>query len=347
MNSPLPKVLHPICGLPMVTWPVRAALAAGAQRVVVVGGPDKALAPHLPERTALVTQPRARGTGDAVRCAAGHIDPGLPVVVLAGDVPLITAQTIEQLVAAHTAGGAAATMLTMRLEDPSGYGRVVRDEHGDVVRVAETKDPGEATLTELAIREVNTGVLCFDGAALLDVLGCLATDNAQGELCLPDTLPLLRASGRRVAAYETRDHAVCLGVNDQVDLADVRALAQRRIAEAHMRAGVTIVDPARTVIDADVRIGAGTVIEPGTQLEGRTAIGTGCRVGPHVTMRDSELGDGAGVLHSVLIGATVAAHTTVGPFAHLRPVAQDVLPWRPDAGRRQSQREHRALAGAA
>jgi bifunctional UDP-N-acetylglucosamine pyrophosphorylase/glucosamine-1-phosphate N-acetyltransferase len=287
-----------------------------------VGGPDKVLAPHLPERTALATQPEARGTGDALRCAAHHLDPGLPVVVLPGDVPLITARTIEQLLAAHSASGAAATMLTMRLDDPSGYGRVVRDEQGDVVRVAETRETGEATLTELAIREVNTGVLCFDGGALLEVLGGLSPHNGQGELYLPDTLPLLRASGRRVAAYETTDRADCLGVDDQADLAAVRAQAQCRIAEAHLRAGVTIVDPARTVIDADVRIGAGTVIEPGTQLEGRTAIGTGCQVGPHVTMRDSELGDGAAVLHSVLVGATVAARATIGPFAHLRPGAR-------------------------
>ena len=265
MNSPLPAALHPICGRPMVAWPVRAALAAGAHRVVVVGGPDRALAPHLPERTALVVQTEARGTGDAVRCAAGHIDGARPVVVLAGDVPLITADTLAQLLVAHCASGAAATMLTMRLEDPTGYGRVVRDERGDIVRVAETRRPGDATLTELAIREVNTGVLCFDGAALLDVL-----DSAQGELRLPDVLPLLRAAGHRIAACETADHAVCLGVDDQADLAEVRALAQRRIAEEHLRAGVTIVDPARTVIDADVRIGAGTVIEPGCQLEGRT-----------------------------------------------------------------------------
>jgi bifunctional UDP-N-acetylglucosamine pyrophosphorylase/glucosamine-1-phosphate N-acetyltransferase len=322
MNSPLPKVLHPICGLPMVSWPVRAALDAGAHRVVVVGGPDRALGPHLPERTALATQPEARGTGDAVRCAAEHIDPAKPVVVLAGDVPLITADTIADLVQAHVAGGTAATMLTMHLDDPTGYGRVVRDEHGDILRVAESKEPGDATLSELVIREVNTGVLCFDGDALLEVLGCLAPDNAQGELYLPDTLPLLRAAGRRVSAFQTTDPAVCRGVNDQIGLAEVRALAQRRIAEAHLRAGVTIVDPARTIIDADVRIGAGTVIEPGTQLEGRTTIGAGCHVGPHVTMRDSELGDGATALHSVVVGAAVAARATVGPFAYLRPGAR-------------------------
>lgn len=325
MNSPLPKVLHPICGRPMVAWPARAALDAGAHHVVVVGGPDRALAPHLPERTALAVQASPRGTGDAVRCAADHIDRTRPVVVLAGDVPLITAETIARLVEAHAASGAAATMLTMRLEDPSGYGRVVRDERGDVVRVAETKEPGDATLIELAIREVNTGVLCFDGAALLDVLGSLEAENAQGELHLPDTLPMLRAAGHRVAAYESDDPAVCLGVNDQIGLADVRALAQHRITQGHLRAGVTIVDPARTVIDAEVRIGAGTVIEPGSQLEGRTTIGAGCAVGPHVTIRDSELGDGASILHSVAIGAAVAARATVGPFAYLRPGARTTI----------------------
>jgi bifunctional UDP-N-acetylglucosamine pyrophosphorylase / glucosamine-1-phosphate N-acetyltransferase len=301
MNSPLPKVLHPICGRPMVAWPVHAAHDAGAHRVVVVGGPDRALAPHLPERTVLVTQREARGTGDAVRCAAEHIDPARPVVVLAGDVPLITAETVARLVEAHDASGAAATMLTMRLEDPTGYGRVVRDERGDVVRVAETKNEGDATLSELAIREVSTGVLCFDGAALLAVLG-------SHEIRLP--------VGQRVATYESDD---ATAIKNQVDLARVRALAQRRIAEAHLRAGVTIVDPARTVIDADVRIGAGTVIEPGCQLEGRTMIGAGCQVGPHVTMRDSELGDGASILHSVAAGAAIAARAKVGPFAYLRP----------------------------
>jgi bifunctional UDP-N-acetylglucosamine pyrophosphorylase/glucosamine-1-phosphate N-acetyltransferase len=171
-------------------------------------------------------------------------------------------------------------------------------------------------------RVTSTGVLCFDGAALLEVLGSLEADNAQGELYLPDTLPLLRAAGQRVAAHETTDPAVCLGVNDQVGLAEVRALAQRRVAEDHLRAGVTIVDPARTVTDVDVRIGAGTVIEPGCQLEGRTTIGEACHVGPHSTIRDCELGDGAAVLHSVAIGATIAARATVGPFAYLRPGAR-------------------------
>jgi bifunctional UDP-N-acetylglucosamine pyrophosphorylase/glucosamine-1-phosphate N-acetyltransferase len=321
MRSPLPKVLHPICGRPMVGWPVRAALDAGAHRVVVVGGPDRALEPHLPEGVDLAVQREARGTGDAVHSAAAHIDPDRPVVVLAGDVPLITPATIAGLVDAHAAAGAAVTVLTMRLDDPAGYGRVVRDEAGEVLRVVETKAPGDATPAELAIDEVNTGVLCFDGAALLDVLGRLSADNAQGELYLPDAIGVLRGDGRRAAAHRTDDASVCLGVNDQADLAEVRAIAQRRVIAAHLEAGVTVVDPARTVIDVDAAIGAGTVIAPGCQLEGTVAIGRDCRVGPHVTARDVVLGDGVTVLHSVLAGAHVADRATVGPFAYLRPGA--------------------------
>jgi bifunctional UDP-N-acetylglucosamine pyrophosphorylase/glucosamine-1-phosphate N-acetyltransferase len=321
MRSPLPKVLHPICGRPMVGWPVRAALDAGAHRVVVVGGPDRALEPHLPEGVDLAVQREARGTGDAVHSAAAHIDPARPVVVLAGDVPLITPATIAGLVEAHTAAEAAVTVLTMRLDDPSGYGRVVRDERGAVVRVVETKAPGDATAEELAIDEVNTGVLCFDGAALLDVLGRLSADNAQGELYLPDAIGVLRADGLRAAAHITDDASVCLGINDQAGLAEVRALAQQRVIAAHLDAGVTVVDPARTVIDVDATIGAGTVIAPGCQLEGKVVVGRDCRVGPHVTARDVVLGDGVSVLHSVVVGARVADRATVGPFAYLRPGA--------------------------
>jgi bifunctional UDP-N-acetylglucosamine pyrophosphorylase/glucosamine-1-phosphate N-acetyltransferase len=322
MRSPLPKVLHPVCGLPMVNWPVRAALAAGAHRVVVVGGPDGVLEPHLPADVTFAVQAEARGTGDAVRCAAEHLDPERPVVILAGDVPLITAATIEELVTAHAVSGSAATMLTMRLDDPTGYGRVVRDEAGDVVRVAETKAAGDATAEELAIREVNTGVLCFDGAALLSTLDRLGTDNAQGEVYLPDALTLLRADGRRVGAHVTEDASVCLGVNDQAGLAVVRGIAQQRILAAHLDEGVTIIDPARTVVDVDVIVGAGSVLEPGTQLEGRTVVGRNNRIGPQSTLRDAELGEGVGVLHSVLVGCHVGDRVQVGPFAYLRPGAR-------------------------
>jgi bifunctional UDP-N-acetylglucosamine pyrophosphorylase/glucosamine-1-phosphate N-acetyltransferase len=350
MRSEVPKVLHELCGLPMGVWPVRAALAAGAGRVVVVDSPARPLATVLPEGVELVVQPEPNGTGGAVIAAAGAIDAGAPVVVLSGDVPLVSAAAITELVAAHEAGGtvlesggaaggeaggvggaaggeargvggAAATMATTVLDDPSGYGRVVRDARGAVAKVVETKAPGDASAAELEIREVNTGVYVFDGAALLAVLPRLTADNAQGEYYLPQALDLLRAGGAAIAAHVVDDPGLVLGVNDRVALAEVRALAQRAILERHMRAGVGIVDPASTWIDVDVEIGRDARIEPGTSLRGTTVVGAGATVGPHTTAIDSRIGDGASVRVSWLQDAEVGERASVGPFAYLRPGA--------------------------
>jgi len=321
MKSSVPKVLHPICGRPMILWPVAAALEAGAARVVVVDDPSRKLESVLPEGVTSAVQEQPRGTGDAVRAAAALIDPDAPVVVLAGDVPLITPAAIAELVAAHAAGGAAATMATMELEDPSGYGRVIRGADGAVERVVETKVAGDATPAELKIREVNTGVLAFDGRALLDALDGLDTDNAQGELYLPDVLPVLRAAGSRVGAHVLADPRLMLGVNDRVDLATVTGHAQQRINEAHMRAGVTFLDSASSVVDAGVEIGRDTVIEPFTCLRGTTRIGEDCRIGPSSTLIDSELGRGVTIRHTYADGALVEDGANVGPFAYLRPGA--------------------------
>src|SRR4051794_38413657 len=179
MRSATPKVLHPLCGRPLVAWPIAAARAAGASRIVVVDGPDRALEPHLPAGVDIAIQQEPKGTGDAVRAAAGHLHPEVPVLVLAGDVPLITAEAIDALVTAHNRAQAAATMATMVLDDPTGYGRVLRDLQGNVARVVETKSPGDASTEELAIQEVNTGIFCFDAAALIAALEELGTDNAQ------------------------------------------------------------------------------------------------------------------------------------------------------------------------
>ncbi|HWV84489.1 MAG TPA: bifunctional UDP-N-acetylglucosamine diphosphorylase/glucosamine-1-phosphate N-acetyltransferase GlmU [Capillimicrobium sp.] len=317
MRSRVPKVLHPICGRAMALWPVHAALEAGAGRVVVVGGPDRALEPVLPEGVVLAVQERPLGTGDAVRSAAPHIGADDTVVVLSGDVPLVTAAAIRALADAHEASGARATMATMVLDDPAGYGRVVRAADGSVERVVETKAQGDATEAELAIREVNTGVYAFHGGPLLEQLAALGNDNAQGEYYLPDVLPGLRPVG----AYVLDDPTLMLGVNDRVDLQEVRALAQQRIIDAHARAGVTFVSPATTVVDAGVRIGADTVVEQGCTLSGDTVIGEGCAIGPHTTIRDSAIGDDVTVRHSWLDGAEVEAGATVGPFAYLRPGA--------------------------
>jgi bifunctional UDP-N-acetylglucosamine pyrophosphorylase/glucosamine-1-phosphate N-acetyltransferase len=317
MRSRVPKVLHPICGRPMALWPVHAALEAGAGRVVVVGGPDRALAPVLPEGVILVVQERPLGTGDAVRSAAEHIDPDAPVVVLSGDVPLITAEAIRSLANAHESSGARATMVTAILDDPSGYGRVVRNEDGSVARVVETKTAGDATADELAIREVNSGLYAFAGGALVEQLAQLSNDNAQGEYYLPDVLPALAP----VQAHVLDDPTFMLGVNDRVDLQAVRAIAQQRVVDALARDGVTFVSPQTTVVDVGVRIGQDTVVEQGCTISGATTIGAGAHVGPHTTIRDSAIGDDVTVRQSYLDGAQLDAGATVGPFAYLRPKA--------------------------
>jgi bifunctional UDP-N-acetylglucosamine pyrophosphorylase / glucosamine-1-phosphate N-acetyltransferase len=310
MRSATPKVLHELCGLPMVLWPVRAALELGAERVVVVDSPERALAAVLPEGVRLAVQARPNGTGGAVAAAIEQIDaeegPGAaataPVAVLSGDVPLVDAEAIGGLIEAHLRSGAAATMASTILEDPNGYGRVVRDAAGAVQRVVETKREGDATDAERAIREVNTGIFVFAAEALRDALPRLSTENAQGELYLPQVLDLLRADGASVAAHVVEDERLVLGVNDRVALARVRALAQQAIHERHMRAGVGIVDPLATVIDVDVEIGQDTTIEPFTTIKGATKIGSGCTI-KHSYLLDCVLEDGA----------------SVGPFAYVRP----------------------------
>jgi bifunctional UDP-N-acetylglucosamine pyrophosphorylase/glucosamine-1-phosphate N-acetyltransferase len=321
MRSSLPKVLHPLCGRPLIAWPIEAARSAGAGKVVVVDGPKRRLAGHLPDDVVVAVQSEPRGTGDAVAAAAGEIGEGDTVVVTMGDVPLVDGETLTALVEAHDASGAAATMLTAELEDPTGYGRVVRDAEGQVERVVETKTAGDASEAELAIREVNTGIFAFDGDALKDALERLESDNAQGELYLPDVLPRLKEAGRDVGAHVATNPDVTRGINDRVDLARVRAIAQERINEAHMRAGVTLVDPRSAHIEAGVAIGADTVIEPDCVIRGATTIGDGVTIGAFTQVIDSEIGDGATVLRSHLQGARVDAEAIVGPFAYLRPGA--------------------------
>jgi bifunctional UDP-N-acetylglucosamine pyrophosphorylase/glucosamine-1-phosphate N-acetyltransferase len=319
MRSEIPKGLHPVCGRPMVHWPVLAAQEAGADKVVVVAGPDGALEGKLPDGVVLAVQPVADGTGGAVLAAADELRGAPAVVVINGDVPLVDSEAIGALVVAHRDAGAGATILTTHLDEPAGYGRVVRAADGTVERVVETKHEGDATADELAITEVNAGIYCFDGPALLDALPRIGTDNQQGERYLPDALALIRAAGGAVTAHVADDPAVVLGINDRVQLAEVSALAQRRIQRTHQHAGVTIVDPGSTHIEAGVMIGADTVLEPGTYLRGATAIGAGATIGPHSTLIDTTVGDGSTLVHAYATGATVHAGVSVGPFAYLRP----------------------------
>jgi bifunctional UDP-N-acetylglucosamine pyrophosphorylase / glucosamine-1-phosphate N-acetyltransferase len=322
MKSAVPKVLHPLCGQPLIAWPVAAARAAGAARVIVVDNPKRRLEEHLPDGVDIAIQQEPNGTGDAVAAAAAQIDPTATVVVINGDVALLTAEAIAKLVEAHEAAGAAGTMATMELDEPGAYGRVIRDSDGSVLRVAEAKaGSGDATPEELEIREVNTGVYAFDGGALIAALTTLDSDNAQGELYLPDVLPAMRKAGRTVAAHPIGDPDLTHGVDDRVDLAYATRIAQRRIHERHMLSGVTIVDPPSTRIDAAVEIGRDTVIEPFAQLHGETRIGQDTLIGAHSTLIDTTVGDSATIRHSYLTGARVDDGATVGPFAYLRPDA--------------------------
>jgi bifunctional UDP-N-acetylglucosamine pyrophosphorylase/glucosamine-1-phosphate N-acetyltransferase len=319
MLSATPKLAHDLCGRPLLHWPVAAARAAGAARVVVVVADETPLDGLIPEDVVIARQASANGTGGALLAAAAEIDRGGPVIVLAGDVPLLEAALLEELVAAHEQSGAAATMVTTVLDDPRGYGRVVRDGTGMVERVVETKHEGEASAAELELHEVNTGVFAFAPDAVLEALAKVAPVG--DEIYLPWALPLIREAGGLVETVSADDPGLLMGVNDRAQLAVVRAEAQRRIHERHMLAGVTVVQGASTSIDWAVEIAPDTVIEPCTQLLGDTRVGAGARIGPHTTVIDSLLGDGVRVVHSHLVECELRAGASVGPFAYLRPGA--------------------------
>jgi bifunctional UDP-N-acetylglucosamine pyrophosphorylase / glucosamine-1-phosphate N-acetyltransferase len=319
MRSATPKLLHPLCGQPMLAWTLGAAREAGARKIVVIDGPGRGLAETVDGTATIAVQEEPRGTADAVRAARGEIDGDGPVIVLNGDAPLVTAATITALADAHDASGAAATIATAVLEDPRGYGRVIRAPDGTVERVVETKVAGDATDLELRINEVNAGLYAFDPGEVLRAIEEIQPDNAQGELYLPDVLPAIRSHERSVLAYEVGDPEEMLGVNDRADLARVRAVAQARIHRRHMLAGVTIVDPAATVIDAGAQIAADAVIAPFSNLHGDTHVGAGSTIGPLSTLIDARVGERSTVVHSYVNGAEIGDRVSVGPFAYLRP----------------------------
>jgi bifunctional UDP-N-acetylglucosamine pyrophosphorylase/glucosamine-1-phosphate N-acetyltransferase len=284
MRSATPKLLHQVCGRAMIAWPVAAARAAGAGKVVVVEGPDRPLAAVLDGDVTVAVQAKPLGTADAVKAAVAQIEPADTVIVLNADHPLIHPETLAGLAEAHVSSGAAATLATAVLDDPRGYGRVVRAPDGTVERVVETKAPGDATELEMRIREISTGIYAFDGGALIAALGEVTAHNAQGEFYLPDVLPIMRAHERSVRAHEIHDSSE-LGVNDRVGLAAVTAVAQRRIHERHMLAGVTIVDPASTWIEAGVELAQDVTVHPYTVIRGNVRIEAGAEVGPFAYVR--------------------------------------------------------------
>lgn len=319
MRSSLPKVLHPVCGRPMVAWPILAAREAGAERVAVIVSPDRDITPGLPEGAETVVQEEADGTGGAVRAAVDVLRASGTVVILSGDHPLISADVIAGLLAAHEEAGAAGTVMTTEMDEPGSYGRIVRAGDGTLEGIVEAKEPGDATPEQLLIKEVNTGTYAFDGPALADAVMEIGNDNAQGEYYLGDVLPVLRAAGHTLAAHLVPDEGVTLGVNDKVGLARVETEARRRILEGHMLGGATIADPASTWIDVDVELSQDVTILPGTSLRGATRVGSGSVIGPNTVLIDTTVGDSVQIVQSHLAFCEVLDECTVGPFAYIRP----------------------------
>ncbi|MBV8581146.1 MAG: bifunctional UDP-N-acetylglucosamine diphosphorylase/glucosamine-1-phosphate N-acetyltransferase GlmU [Candidatus Eremiobacteraeota bacterium] len=321
MKSARPKVLHELCGRPMLWWVLAALNAAGVDETVVVTNPE--MDPLLAEfgvRT--VIQSEQLGTGHAVRVALDALAPSEGTLVVAyGDMPLVDRTIFEDVQAAVDAdAGTALALVTARMPLPSNFGRIVRADPSTgsgqgVERIVEAKD---CTPAQLALDEMNAGIYAYDEAALRATIVQVTNANAQREYYLTDTVELLIAAGGRVAPVPVADYRSVLGVNDRIELANARAVLNRRLCEEHMRAGVTIVDPATTYLSPGLTIGADTVIQPNTTIGGATTVGANCVIGPNTRLANAALADDVRVTESVVVDSAVGARTVIGPFAHLR-----------------------------
>jgi bifunctional UDP-N-acetylglucosamine pyrophosphorylase/glucosamine-1-phosphate N-acetyltransferase len=326
MRSDTPKVLHTLAGRSMLAHALYSVAKVAPQHFVVVLGHDRdRITPAVAELADVLSRPidvavqeEQHGTGHAVACGLAALpgDFAGTVVVTSGDVPLLDADTLAELITSHSAETAAATVLTTTLADPTGYGRILRTQDDEVIGIVEEVD---ATRSQRAITEINAGVYAFDIEVLRSALSRLRPHNAQQELYLTDVFSIIRQDDLVVRAKHIDDSALVAGINDRVQLAELAGELNRRIVATHQRAGVTIVDPASTWIDVDVSIGRDTVIQPGTQLLGATRIGGRCQVGPDTTLTDVTVGDGASVVRTHGSGAVIGDGATVGPFTYLRP----------------------------
>ncbi|MFG2329392.1 bifunctional UDP-N-acetylglucosamine diphosphorylase/glucosamine-1-phosphate N-acetyltransferase GlmU [Streptomyces sp. NPDC048604] len=323
MKSKTPKVLHEICGRSLVGHVVSAARELDPENlVVVVGHAREQVSAHLDAHyagTRTAVQYEQNGTGHAVRMALQELGeaPDGTVVVVCGDTPLLSGETLTALAATHAADGNAVTVLTAEVPDSTGYGRIVRDAGtGAVTAIVEHKDASDE---QRAIKEINSGVFAFDGRLLADALGKVRTDNSQGEEYLTDVLSILREAGHRVGASVAGDHREILGINNRVQLAEARALLNRRLLERAMTAGVTIVDPSSVLVDVTVTFERDAIVHPGTQLTGATHLGEDAEVGPNTRLNDTTVGAGARVDNTVADSAVIGDRASVGPFAYLRP----------------------------
>ncbi|EOH94091.1 bifunctional UDP-N-acetylglucosamine diphosphorylase/glucosamine-1-phosphate N-acetyltransferase GlmU [Enterococcus villorum] len=321
MKSKLYKVLHPVSGKPMVEHIINRVSETNPDQIItIVGHGAEQVKAQLGERSEYALQAEQLGTGHAVLQAASFLEGKEgTTLVISGDTPLLTTETLNNLFEYHQGKNASATILTAQAEDPTGYGRIIRDHVGIVEKIVEQKDTSPE---EALVQEINTGTYCFDNKALFEALNKIGTDNAQGEYYLTDIIEILKEAGNTVAAYQTEDFDESMGVNDRIALAKANELMRHRINKMHMVNGVSFVDPATTYIDDGVVIGADTVIEPGVQLQGNTVIGSDCVIGAHSRIVDSVIEEHVVIENSVIENSHVKSHADVGPFAHLRPNAE-------------------------
>jgi bifunctional UDP-N-acetylglucosamine pyrophosphorylase / glucosamine-1-phosphate N-acetyltransferase len=318
MKSKLYKVLHPVCGKPMVSHVLDVVREASCERsIIIVGHGADAVKSELGQSVEYALQSEQLGTAHAVMQAKPMLagEDGITVVIC-GDTPLVRKETVEAMIALHLQQGAAATILTAEINDPTGYGRIVRGADNGVLRIVEHKD---CSSEEMLIREINTGTYCFDNCKLFNALEKVTNSNAQEEYYLTDVIGILQDEGNAIVACLVEDPAEAIGVNDRIALGEAERLMRKRINKAHQVNGVTLIDADNTYIEANVTIGADTIVYPGSVLRGRTSVGSDCVIGPATELIDTIVGNGSTIRQTVAEGAEVGEECNVGPFAFLRP----------------------------
>ena len=321
MKSKKSKLLHEVCQKPMVEWVCKTAEDAGAtQLVTVVGHLAEQVTEALGDRCGFALQAERLGTGHAVMQAVPQIDEKSEnVVILYGDAPLLRSETLTKIIETHESTDAAVTVATTVFENSRGYGRIIREKNGSILKIVEEKD---CTPEEAKVKEVNVGIYCFKRTELMHSLGQINNNNAQNEYYLTDTVGVLKAEKKKVVPFVIEDTEETLGANDRVQIWDLEKIMRRRINEKIALSGVTIIDPDHTYISVETEIGQDTVILPGTIISGKTVIGSDCTIGPNSRIVDSVIGDETEVQASVMVESKVGSKTHVGPFAYLRPKSQ-------------------------